>query len=371
MKKIKVITLIGTRPEIIKLSLIMTELDKHVHHVVVHTGQNFDYELNEVFFKDLDLRKPDHFLEAAGGSAAETIAAVISKFDKVLETEAPDAILIYGDTNSCLGAIAAKRRKIPIFHMEAGNRCFDQRVPEEINRKIIDHLSDVNMVHSEHARRYLLAEGLKADLILKSGSPMPEILKKHTQKIQQSKILAELKLTAKGYFLVSSHREENVDDEKQLTKLVTGLKDLHKKYKLPIVFSTHPRTQKRLDTLKINLEGADIRFLKPFGFFDYLNLQLNSKCTLSDSGTITEESSTLNFPAIMIRETHERPEGMDEASVIMSGLDSDSILRCVELAMNQPTLEPIKDYASLNVSTKVVRWIYSYIPYINRVVWKK
>lgn len=371
MKKLKVLTLVGTRPEIIKLSLTLLELDKSAHHVIVHTGQNFDYELNEVFFKDLNLRKPDYFLNAAGTTPAETIANVISKFDEVLSKEVPDAVLIYGDTNSCLGAIAAKRRKIPIFHMEAGNRCFDQRVPEEINRKIIDHISDVNIIHSEHARRYLLNEGLRPDLIFKSGSPMAEVLEVYRGKVEKSQILQELQLLKEGYFLASAHREENVDNDGQLLKLINSLKDLSLKYKLPVIFSTHPRTRKRIDALKIDLENVDIRFLKPFGFFDYLHLQKNAKCTLSDSGTLTEESALLNFPGVMIREVHERPEGMDEARVVMSGLDSESIQRCVDLVLASADLEPIKDYSSKNVSKKVVRWIYSYIPYVNRMIWKK
>lgn len=372
MRKLKVLTLVGTRPEIIKLSLVLKELDKYTDHILVHSGQNYDYELNEVFFRDLEIRKPDHFLEAAGLNASETIANVISKFDKVLEAEKPDSILIYGDTNSCLGVIPAKRRKIPVFHMEAGNRCFDQRVPEELNRKIVDHLSDVNIVHSEHARRYLLSEGLRSDLIFKSGSPMPEILSFHREKIKNSSVIMDLGLEKKSYFLVSLHREENVDSPKQLKILLDTLKGLNLKYEIPVVVSTHPRTRKRLGELGYSLEGSDIRFLKPFGFFDYLNLQVNSYCTLSDSGTITEESSVLNFPAIMLRETHERPEGMDQTSVVMAGIKLDSVLRCVELTVNQVgATSTIEDYTSINVSKKIVRLIHSYTDYVNRVVWKK
>lgn len=371
-RKLKVLTIVGTRPEIIKLSLIMAELEKHVDHVLVHTGQNFDYELNEIFFHDLGIKKPDHFLNAVGANAAETIGNVISKIDPILESEKPDAVLLYGDTNSCISVIAAKRRKIPIFHMEAGNRCFDQRVPEEINRKIVDHLSDINMVHSEHARRYLIAEGIHPETIIKSGSPMREVLEFYKDKIQSSDVLKRLTLIAGDFFVVSTHREENIDSEENFKNLLETLEELTRVYKKKIIVSTHPRTNKKLEAMNYESKNPLIEFMKPLGFFDYIKLQQSAFCTLSDSGTITEESSILHFPAIMIRQAHERPEGMDQASVVMSDLHADSVLRSVELVTGyKESMQDIPDYDAHNVSKKVVRIIYSYTDYINRTVWKK
>lgn len=371
-KKLKVLTIVGTRPEIIKLSLIMAELEKHVDHVLVHTGQNFDYELNEIFFHDLGIKKPNHFLNAVGSNAAETIGNVISKIDPILESEKPDAVLLYGDTNSCISVIAAKRRKIPIFHMEAGNRCFDQRVPEEINRKIVDHLSDINMVHSEHARRYLIAEGIRPETIIKSGSPMREVLVHYKKQIESSDVLNRLKLKSQDFFVVSTHREENIDSEENFKNLLETLEELTRVYKKKIIVSTHPRTKKKLEAMNYETKNPLIEFMKPLGFFDYIKLQESAFCTLSDSGTITEESSILHFPAIMIRQAHERPEGMDRASVVMSDLYADSVLRSVELVTTQknPMID-IADYDADDVSKKVVRIIYSYTDYVNRTVWKK
>lgn len=372
MKSLKVLTIVGTRPEIIKLSLIMNELEKYTDHVLVHTGQNFDYELNEIFFNDLGIKKPDHFLNAVGTNAAETIGNVISKIDPILESEKPDAVLLYGDTNSCISVIAAKRRKIPIFHMEAGNRCFDQRVPEEINRKIVDHLSDINMVHSEHARRYLIAEGLKPETIMKSGSPMPEILNFYKEKIQKSDVLSRLGLKEKDFFVVSTHREENVDSEENFKNLLETLEEMTKVYKKKIIVSTHPRTRKKLENLKYESKNPLIEFMKPLGFFDYIKLQQTAFCTLSDSGTITEESSILGFPALMIRQAHERPEGMDRASVVMTDLYAEAVIRSIELVTKQAMpMQEITDYDSLDVSKKVVRIIFSYTDFVNRTVWKK
>lgn len=370
--KLKVLTIVGTRPEIIKLSLIMAELEKHVDHVLVHTGQNFDYELNEIFFHDLGIKKPDHFLNAVGSNAAETIGNVIAKIDPILEQEKPDAVLLYGDTNSCISVIAAKRRKIPIFHLEAGNRCFDQRVPEEINRKIVDHLSDINLVHSEHARRYLIAEGIRPETIMKSGSPMREVLVHYKKKIESSDVLSRLALKAQDFFVVSTHREENVDSEENFKNLLATLEELTKVYKKKIIVSTHPRTKKKLEAMNYETKNPLIEFMKPLGFFDYIKLQQSAFCTLSDSGTITEESSILHFPAIMIRQAHERPEGMDRASVVMSDLYADSVLRSVDLVTSQKMpMQDISDYDADDVSKKVVRIIYSYTDYVNRTVWKK
>jgi len=371
-KKIKVLTIVGTRPEIIKLSLVMAELEKHVEHILVHTGQNFDYELNEIFFHDLGIKKPDHFLNAVGTNAAETIGNVITKIDPILESEKPDAVLLYGDTNSCISVIAAKRRKIPIFHMEAGNRCFDQRVPEEINRKIVDHLSDINMVHSEHARRYLIDEGIRPETIIKSGSPMREVLEHYKARVESSDVLIRLGLKEKDFFVVSTHREENVDSEENFKNLLDTLDELTKIFKKKIIVSTHPRTKKKLEAMNYESKNSLISFMKPLGFFDYIKLQQKAFCTLSDSGTITEESSILHFPAIMIRQAHERPEGMDRASVVMSDLYSASVIRSVELVTSQkmPMMD-IPDYDSSDVSKKVVRIIYSYTDYVNRTVWKK
>lgn len=370
----KVMTIIGTRPEIIKLALTMQELDKYTEHVIVHTGQNYDYELNEIFFKDLGLRKPDYFLEAVGERLAQTIGNIISKSDEVMEKEKPDAVLLYGDTNSCLSVISAKRRKIPVFHMEAGNRCFDQRVPEELNRKVIDHLSDINMVNAEHARRYLVIEGIKPETIIKTGSPMKELLDKYKKQIEQSIILKNLGLEKNEYFVVSAHREENVDSEVNFKNLCDSLNLLAKEYNKPIIFSVHPRTKKKIDESKIIFDKL-IQFNKPFGFFDYLKLQTNALCVLSDSGTITEESSILGFPAITMRNAHERPEGMDEGTVIMSGLKPERILDAVKVTIdqykNEKPFKMIKDYDVDNVSKKVVKIILSYTDYVNREVWKK
>lgn len=370
---LKVLTIVGTRPELIKLSRILDALDEHMDHVLAHTGQNFDFELNEIFFNDLGIRKPDFFLSAAKDTVAASIASIIEKSDELMEKVKPDAILLYGDTNSCLSVIPAKRRKIPIFHLEAGNRCFDQRVPEEINRKIVDHLSDVNFVHSEHARRYLISEGIRPELIFKTGSPMGEILEFYKNDFGNSKILEQLHLKKGKYFVVSSHREENVDDRVNLRKLIKALNCIAEIYKLPIIFSTHPRTRKRLDEISDIQYDESIIFTKPLGFSDYISLQLNAKCVLSDSGTITEESSYLGFPAINIRNTHERPEGMDHGSVIMSGLDEESILNSLKLAIDLQHLpkEQIQDYSNKRVSLQVLKVIQSYTGYIDRTVWKK
>ncbi len=373
----KVMTIIGTRPEIIKLSRIIAELDKIVNHTLVHTGQNYDYELNEVFFNDLGVRKPDYFLEAVGDSTAETIGNIIAKSDKVLEKENPDAVLLYGDTNSCLAVISAKRRQIPIFHMEAGNRSFDQRVPEELNRKIVDHLSDINMPLTEQARDYLISEGVRPETVIKTGSCMKEILKFYKEKIDNSKVLQNLKLEKGDYFVVSTHREENVDYPENLVLLLESLNAIAEKYQVPLIISTHPRTQDRLNSLENKIKmNSLIKFLKPMGFFEYIKLQQNAKCVISDSGTITEESSILSFPAIMIRAAHERPEGMDEGAVIMSGIGKDRILESIDVVIKQfefgeNSLRIIQDYNVENVSVKVVRIILSYIDYVNRTVWRK
>ena len=371
----KVVTIVGTRPEIIKLSRVIAELEKHVNHILVHTGQNYDYELNEIFFNDLGVKKPDYFLNAVGDSTAQTIGNIISESDKILEKENPDAVLLYGDTNSCLSVISAKRRQIPIFHMEAGNRCFDQRVPEELNRKIVDHLSDINMPLTEQARDYLIAEGLKPETVIKTGSCMKEILLYYKDKIQSSDVLSKFKIKKGEYFIVSSHREENVDYKENLISFIESLNEVVKTYNLPIIVSTHPRTRKRIEKLKDIKIDDKIQFLKPLGFFDYVNLQQNSKCVISDSGTISEESSILGFPAIMIRAAHERPEGMDEGSVIMSGLKKSRIIESVKMVTKQfesgNTPKIVKDYDVDNVSLKVSRIILSYIDYINRTVWKK
>ena len=372
----KVLTIVGTRPEIIKLAMTIKELDKYCEHILVHTGQNYDYELNQVFFEELGIRKPDYFLDAVGESLAETIGNIIAKADEVLAKEKPEAVLLYGDTNSCLSVIPAKRRKIPVFHMEAGNRCFDQRVPEEINRKIIDHSSDINMVLTEHARRYLIAEGIRAETIIKTGSSMKELLHEYQKNIQESTILAKLKLQDKGFFVVSAHREENIDDENNFKNLLSTLNAIAEKYKKPIIFSTHPRTRKKIEesgSIKLN---ALIKFNKPFGFFDYLYLQQHAFCVISDSGTITEESSILAFPAITIRNAHERPEGMDEGTLIMSGLKQERVLEAIAVTVaqysdNTKPFAIIKDYDVDNVSKKVVKIILSYTDYITREVWKK
>ncbi|MCW7471378.1 non-hydrolyzing UDP-N-acetylglucosamine 2-epimerase [Leptospira kanakyensis] len=375
MKKLKVFTVIGTRPEIIRLSRVIHALDDACDHKIIHTGQNYDFELNEIFFQDLGIRKPDYFLEAAGGSGAETIGKIIISFDDLLSKDTPDALLVLGDTNSCLSVIPAKRRKIPIFHMEAGNRCFDLRVPEEINRRIVDHTADINLTYSSIAREYLLREGLPPDQVIKTGSPMYEVLSHHLQEIQSSKILNQLNLKSREYFLVSAHREENIDSEQNFRSLVDTLNTIAKTYNLPVIVSTHPRTQKKIDHLKINFH-KNIKLLKPLGFMDYNKLQIESKVVLSDSGTITEESSILKFSALNIREAHERPEGMEEAAVMMVGLNKDRILQALSLLdrrgkefLNQSRL--VEDYSMPNVSAKVVRIIFSYTDYINRIVWKR
>lgn len=370
-------TIVGTRPEIIKLSRVIAELDKTVKHIIVHTGQNYDFELNEVFFNDLGVRIPDYFLDAVGATTAETIGNIISKFDALLEKVSPDAVLFYGDTNSCLGVISAKRRQIPIFHMEAGNRCFDQRVPEELNRKIVDHLSDINMPLTEQARDYLISEGIRPETIIKVGSCMKEIFTFYKDKINGSNALDSLKLKEGQYFVVSTHREENVDYPENLTFLLESLNAIAEKYNYPLIVSTHPRTQNRLNSLGSHISmNPLVKFIKPLGFFDYIKLQQYAKCVISDSGTITEESSILSFPAIMIRTAHERPEGMDEGTVIMSGIRKDRILECIAVVTSQfengrGKTRIIEDYNVENVSIKVVRIILSYIDYVNRTVWKK
>ena len=331
----KVMTIVGTRPEIIKLSRVIFELDRHVTHVLVHSGQNYDYELNEIFFDELGIRKPDYFLEAVGGSVAQTIGNVIAKADDVLAKEQPDALLLLGDTNSCLAAIAAKRRKIPIFHMEAGNRCFDLRVPEEINRRIVDHISDINMPYTEHARRYLLAEGLRPEMIIKTGSPMREVLSYYAVQIDSSDILTKLDLLQGEYFVVSAHREENVDNEVNFENLLRSLSAIAERFDQPVIVSTHPRTRKRLEEKSLTELDKRIRFLKPLGFPDYIKLQQNAACVISDSGTITEESSILNFPAVTIRQAHERPEGMDEGTLIMCGLETEAVIKSIEVVITQ------------------------------------
>jgi len=373
---IKVMTIVGTRPEIIKLCRVIKELDQHTNHILVHSGQNYDYELNEIFFKQLAIRKPDHFLESAAETPAQNIGNVISKSDRVMAEERPDALLLLGDTNSCLAAISAKRRKIPIFHMEAGNRCFDQRVPEEINRKIIDHVSDINLTYTEHARRYLLAEGLKPETVIKTGSPMMEILDYYRSEIDASDILEQLKVEPEEYFLVSTHREENIDSQINFQDLLETLKSTAERYKKPLIVSTHPRTQKKLEETKAGRLDQRIRFLKPLGFLDYVKLQMNAICVISDSGTITEESSILNFPAVTIRQAHERPEGMDEGTLIMCGLKADRVIQSIDIVTSQHSVSDrqfrlVPDYDTSNVSKKVLRIILSYTDYVNRTVWYK
>lgn len=374
-KPLRVMTVVGTRPEIIRLSRVMAALDKYTEHVLVHTGQNYDYELNEIFFQDLEVRRPDHFLGAAGKSAAETIGQIFIQIDPLLAEVQPDALLVLGDTNSCLVTIAAKRRKIPIFHMEAGNRCFDQRVPEETNRKIVDHISDINLTYSSIAREYLLREGLPADRVIKTGSPMFEVLNHYRPGIEASDVLGRLGLEQHHYFVVSAHREENVDSDLNLGKLVHVLNQVAETYNEPVIVSTHPRTQKRFDATGAQFH-PQVKLLKPLGFKDYNHLQLYSRAVLSDSGTITEESSILNFPALNIREAHERPEGMEEASVMMVGLEVDRVMQGLNILESQDrgsdrSLRLVSDYSMPNVSEKVVRLILSYTDYINRVVWKK
>lgn len=376
MKKLKVVTVVGTRPEIIRLSRVLLKLDetKSIEHILVHTGQNYDYELNEVFFKDLGLRKPDYFLNAAGGNATTTAGQILINIDPILEKVKPDSFLVLGDTNSCLCAIAAKKRKIPVFHMEAGNRCFDQRVPEETNRRIVDHISDVNLTYSDIAREYLLREGLPSDRIIKTGSPIYEVVNAYIKEIDSSDVLKRLKLEKEKYFVVSAHREENINSDNFLN-LFDSLNDIAEKHQLPIIVSTHPRTRNKINETKIELNSL-IQLMKPLGFHDYNHLQKNAKVVLSDSGTISEESSIMNFPALNIREAHERPEAMEEASVMMTGLKSERIMQALEVVSAQKrglerTLRPVSDYSMPNVSDKVVRIIISYTDYINRVVWNK
>ncbi|MCF8077816.1 MAG: UDP-N-acetylglucosamine 2-epimerase (non-hydrolyzing) [Desulfobacterales bacterium] len=374
---IKIMTIVGTRPEIIKLCRVIHELDRHTDHVLVHTGQNYDYELNEIFFRQLEIRRPDYFLDVAEPTAAATIGQIIAKSDTVLAAENPDALLLLGDTNSCLAVISAKRRKIPIFHMEAGNRCFDLRVPEEVNRKIVDHTSDINLTYTEHARRYLLREGLNPETVIKTGSPMKEVLDHYRPAIDSSTVLSKLQLKTGGYFVVSAHREENVDDEKNLQKVLASLRAILKKFEKPVIFSTHPRTRDRIDRLgQIELNREKILFLKPLGFLDYVKLQMNAFCVVSDSGTITEESSILDFPAVTIRQAHERPEGMDEGTLIMSGLQPERVLDSIEVitqqhADGQRSFKMVPDYDSGHVSKKVLRIILSYTDYVNRRTWYK
>ena len=375
MKKMKVMTIVGTRPEIIRLSRVIARLDEAVDHVLVHTGQNYDYELNKIFFDDLGLRAPDYYLEAATNSLATTIGQIIIKVDAVFIKERPEALLVLGDTNSCLAVIPAKRRKIPIFHMEAGNRCFDQRVPEETNRKLVDHTSDINLPYSDIAREYLLREGLPADRIIKTGSPMFEVLAYYAPKIAASEILKSLQLKRYDYFVVSAHREENIDSDLNLAKLLAILTALAEKYNKRVIMSTHPRTRKRFEEQGVKLP-KNIELLKPLGFSDYVNLQKNAYAVLSDSGTITEEASILNFPALNIREAHERPEGMEEAAVMMTGLEVDRVHQALAILVNQPRgdnrlLRLVDDYKSPQVSEKVLRLILSYTDYVNRTVWHK
>ncbi|MEI6300019.1 MAG: UDP-N-acetylglucosamine 2-epimerase (non-hydrolyzing) [Betaproteobacteria bacterium] len=372
---LKVMTIVGTRPELIKMSRVIAEFDKHTNHVLVHTGQNYDYELNQIFFEDLEIRKPDHFLGAVGENAAQTIAQVIMKSDEIFAQEKPDAVLLYGDTNSCLAVISAKRRKIPVFHMEAGNRCFDQRVPEELNRKVLDHLSDINLVLTEHARRYLIAEGIRPETIIKTGSHMNEVLNHYMPQITKSDVLSRLGLTPQRFFVVSAHREENVDTPQNLRDLVETLNALAVSYGYPIIVSTHPRTRKRLDELAVSEINPLIDFAKPFGFFDFVKLQMEAMCVISDSGTITEEAALLKLPAITIRYAHERPEGMDEGILIMSGLKAGEVLDSVKVVCDQHAtygaMRPVADYLPLDVSRKIVRVVLSYTGYVNRVVWRE
>jgi UDP-N-acetylglucosamine 2-epimerase len=373
---LKVMTIVGTRPELIKMSRVIAEFDQHTQHILVHTGQNYDYELNQVFFDDLEIRKPDHFLEAVGDNAAQTIARVIEKTDAVLEAEQPDAVMLYGDTNSCLAVIAAKRRKIPVFHMEAGNRCFDQRVPEELNRKVLDHLSDINLVLTEHARRYLIAEGIRPETIIKTGSHMHEVLEHYMPKIQASDVLERMELESRRFFLVSAHREENVDTPENLLDLMETLNTLAASYDVPVIVSTHPRTRKRLDSLPQVQLDVRIRFMKPFGFSDYIRLQMEALCVISDSGTLTEEASLLNLPAIMIRNAHERPEGMDAGTLIIAGLKTERVLDGVRVIVSQhdrqrPAIRQVEDYENPAVSKQVLRIVESYTDYVNGTVWRK
>ena len=372
----KVMTIVGTRPELIKMSRVIAEFDLHTQHILVHTGQNYDYELNQLFFEDLGIRKPDYFLEAVGDNAAQTIARVIEKSDSVLEKENPDAVMLYGDTNSCLAVIAAKRRKIPVFHMEAGNRCFDQRVPEELNRKVLDHLSDINCVLSEHARRYLIAEGIRPETIIKTGSHMREVLDFYMPKIEKSDVIQRMGLEPNKFFIVSAHREENIDSPENMSNMVETLNALAEAYNYPVIVSTHPRTKKRLDSMELGTLNPLIQFLKPFGFCDYIKLQMESLCVVSDSGTISEEGSLLNLPAVTIRNAHERPEGMDAGTLIMCGLKKDRVLDAVRVIIAQHdktkrVMDQVEDYEGGPVSKQMLRVVMSYTDYVNRTVWMK
>lgn len=376
MKKLKVMTVVGTRPELIKLSRVMAELDRCFDHLLVHTGQNYDDELNKVFFEDLEIRQPDYYLEAAGATAVETIAQVLSKVDPVMAKEQPDAVLLYGDTNSCMAAIVAKRRKIPVFHMEAGNRSFDERVPEEINRRIVDHISDINMPLTEHARDYLVREGIRPETVIKTGSCMQEVLEYYAPKIEKSDVLERLGLTPRKYFLISAHREENIDTPKRLAGLLESLNALAETYDVPVIFSVHPRTRKRLDDLAHGNIDPRIQFMKAMGFLDYIQLQKQALCVVSDSGTIAEEGSLLNLPAVTLRQAHERPEGMDEGTVIMSDVVPESVLSSVAMALahfdaDAPAIHQVSDYNGGRVSLKVARIIQSYTDYIRRTVWRE
>lgn len=376
MRTLKVMTIVGTRPELIKLSRVMAELDRDMHHVLVHTGQNYDDELNRVFFEDLEIRQPDYYLDAAGKTAVDTIAQVLSKVDPVLAKEKPDAVLLYGDTNSCMAAIAAKRHKIPVFHMEAGNRSFDERVPEEINRRIVDHISDINMPLTEHARRYLIAEGINPETVIKTGSCMQEVLEFYAPKIDKSDAVERLALKPRQYFLISAHREENIDTSQRLIGLLDSLNALAKRYDVPIIFSVHPRTRKRLDDLAHGNIDSRVKFMKAMGFLDYIQLQKQAMCVISDSGTIAEEGSLLNLPAVTLRQAHERPEGMDEGTVIMSDIVPERVLQAVALALahfdaDAPKIRQVADYNGGKVSLKVVRIIQSYTDYIRRTVWRE
>ena len=373
---LKVMTIVGTRPELIKMSRVIAEFDQHTRHILVHTGQNYDYELNQVFFKDLGIREPDHFLEAVGDNAVQTIARVIEKSDAVMEKERPDAVMLYGDTNSCLAVIAAKRRKIPVFHMEAGNRCFDQRVPEELNRKVLDHLSDINLVLTEHARRYLIAEGVRPETIIKTGSHMREVLDFYRSKIESSDVIQRMGLEPNKFFIVSAHREENIDSPANMENMLETLNALAEAYSYPVIVSTHPRTKKRLDSMELGQLSPLIQFLKPFGFCDYIKLQLESLCVVSDSGTISEEGSLLNLPAITIRNAHERPEGMDVGTLIMSGLKKERVLDAVRVIIAQHdktkrVMDRVEDYEGGPVSKQLLRVVMSYVDYVNRTIWSK
>ena len=375
MKKLKIVTVVGTRPEIIRLACVLKKLDEHCEHILIHTGQNYDYELNEIFFDDLGIRKPDYFLGAAGVTGAETIGNVIIKVDMVLEEIQPEAMLVLGDTNSCMAVLPAKRRKIPTFHMEAGNRCFDQRVPEEINRRLVDHMADINLTYSSIARDYLLSEGLPADMVIKTGSPMFEVINAYRDGIEASEVLTKLKLEKYNFFVASAHREENIDSDVNFLKLTDSLNLIAETYNIPVIISTHPRTQKRIDAMGIKFHGL-IQLLKPLGFKDYNKLQISAKAVLSDSGTINEESSIMNFPALNLREAHERPEGMEEAAVIMTGLGSERIMQGLAILESQPRdserlIRQVYDYSMPNVSDKIIRIIHSYTDYVNRVIWKK